>query len=606
MMLGTRLTTTGVIALLATVSHVGCGELGTIPASVPHTLVVTPVDTLVTEGDRAKLTATVLDEDGRVIPGPPSWAPPKWIVTPDRVIDIEPDGTFTVLGGGKLRVLARVAGLDATVALRTNPKDLELSAGAVYLTQAAQNLEGTVPLIAGRPAFLRVFPMGDETSFFSPRALASFYQDGQLVHSTSLSTVAAEISTEPEEGNLLLSNNATIPGSVIQPGVRMTVQLDPDGIVPAAPGSQLRIPAEGAMSLNVVEMPVYEQTIVPTVQDSFPGSEEIVRWFEGKTADDVFFRFARTVLPIGEMDVTIHEPFRTTVDLRTEQGWILWLREIETAWVLEGRRGYYYGATMLPPRSAYGGLGYLWAPVSVGRNSRQTYAHELGHNMNLYHIDCGGAGNPDTGFPYDPTLGSWGFDVESGGLIHPRQYSDLMTYCDPAWVSDYSFGRAINRRLAVEGSASRAAWDALPVESTIMLWGGAVDGELALEPAFAIKARPVLPRQGGPYRLEAHGVDGQLKFGFDFTPSEVEHGGSHFHFTVPYDPATEGALERVVLSGPEGELVLEPGSTSPMAIIVNRSSGQVRAILRDWEGRAAASGADVDILVSDGLPWGGR
>ncbi len=594
----------GVAAFMVAASLAGCADLGTTPDKVPHSLVLEVADTLLTEGDRASLSVVVLDEDGNVIPGPPGWALPEWIVVPGGVMAVDPDGTLNVLGGGKVRVIARLAGLETEAGLRANPLELELSTAAVYLTQAAQNLDGTVPLIAGRDAFLRVFPVGDETSFFQPRARASFYLDGELVHSTPLSPMTEGIPTEPREDRLVFTHNARVPGSVIQPGLHMVVELDPDGVVPLAPGSQLRMPAEGTLPLNVVDMPVYHQTIVPTVQDSFPASQEVVPWFEGMTEDDVFFRFARTVLPIGEMEVTIHEPYRTSVNLRTEVGWNLWLREIETVWVMEGRRGYYYGASVLPPGTRWGGLGYLWTPVSVGRNSRQTYAHEVGHNMNLYHINCGSPGNPDANFPHDPeTLGSWGFDVAAGAIIHPRQYRDLMSYCDPAWVSDYSFRRAVNRRLAVERAPSRDLWQALPVESTLMLWGGVLNGELDLEPAFVIEASPRLPAQGGPYRLEGLGPNGELRFGFDFTPNPVDHGGANFHFNVPYDPDTDGVLARVVLSGPEGETTLGPGSTSPMAIILNRDSGQVSAIVRGWQGRATAAGGDGPrILVSDGLP----
>ena len=75
---------------------------------LPLSLVITPVDTLVTEGDQAQLRVTVLDEDGNVIAGPPDWAPPTWVVAPRRAIDIERDGTITALGGAEVRVVAGV------------------------------------------------------------------------------------------------------------------------------------------------------------------------------------------------------------------------------------------------------------------------------------------------------------------------------------------------------------------------------------------------------------------------------------------------------------------------------------------------------------------
>ncbi len=605
-------TTCRVGVCAAALALAGCDDLSTI-AVLPHSLVITPVDTLITEGDQAQLRVTVLDEDGNVIPGPPDWARPTWVVAPRRAIEIERDGTVTALGGAAVRLVAGVAGLTGEVYVRTNPLDLEFSAGAVYLTQAAQNLRGDVPLIAGRPAFLRIFPVGDEIGFFEPRARATFYRDGEViggevVHRASMNSVGGKIFTEPREAILHNSNNALIPGSVIQPGVEMVVELDPDGIVPLAPGSQLRFPAEGRMSLNVVEMPVYHQTIVPTVQTLYSASESVVGWAEGKTEDDPFFRFTRKVMPIGEMKVTIHEPVHTSVDLTDEVGWNRWIREVLTIWELEGRQGYYYGATPLPPRSAYGGLGYLQTPVSVGVNRTQTYTHEIGHNMSLRHIDCGGPSGADPAYPHDPnSIGIYGFDVEASAIVHPRQYVDLMTYCDPTWISDYSFRIALNRRLQLESEPTRAAWEAIPQESTIMLWGGRTgEGEMLMEPAFLVEARSSVPATGGPYRLEGYGPGGELRFGFDFTPQPVEFGGEHFHFNVPYDPDRDGGLERVVLSGPEGEVLLGPSSTSPMAIIINRSSGQVRAILREWNGSMALAVGDTEILVSDGLPRAAR
>ena len=68
----------------------------------------------------------------------------------------------------------------------------------------------------------------------------------------------------------------------------------------------------------------------------------------------------------------------------------------------------------------------------------------------------------------------------------------------------------------------------------------------------------------------------------------------------------DGALERVVLSGPEGEAVMEASGSTPMAIIRNRSDGQVRAMARNWTGASALLAQDVEVLVSYGLPGGGR
>ena len=75
------------------------------------------------------------------------------------------------------------------------------------------------------------------------------------------------------------------------------------------------------------------------------------------------------------------------------------------------------------------------------------------------------------------------------------------------------------------------------------------------------------------------------------------------------------ALERIVLTGPEGTAALDRDTHVPMAIVVDRASGRIRAILRGEAAEAriadaaAAEGTQADtsesgtrVLVSYGLP----
>lgn len=601
-----------VVAAVAAASG-SCADLALEPDRVPHSMVLLPADTLITEGEPLRLRVTVLDEEGNVIPGPPSWAPPTWEVLDSDAVQIEPDGTVNGGAGTSTRITARSAGLEAWTTLRINPLSVALSAPVIYLNQAAQNLDGTVPIIAGRKALLRVFANGDEVSFYQPRVRATFYRDGETVHRVSINPPAELLPDEVVENRIDRSYNAVIPGEVLQPGVGLVVEIDPDGVVPQSAVSQSRIPAQGVMPLDIVNMPTLHQVIVPVLVTWAP-DERVFNWTRGLTAESPRLQLARTLLPIGDMTVEVHETYHTSADLTVGAGWRAFLREIEFLYYMEGEKGYYYGALQLPSGSAWGGLGYLNLPVSVGRASEGTYAHELGHNMNLRHAPCGSAGGPDPNYPYDDgSSGIWGYHIGRGRLIDPEQYRDLMGYCSPDWVSDYHFIRATNYRMARDtGPAADASPPAgaanTPAASdkTLLLWGGAGGGELLLEPAFLIDAPATLPETGGPYRLEGLGPDGERRFEFAFTPDPVEHGGAHFMFAVPYDPERDGTLERVVLTGPDGEFTLRAGSTPPMAIITNRATGQVRAILRDWNGGFNRVGGDIEIMVSDGLPGGAR
>ena len=227
--------------------------------------------------------------------------------------------------------------------------------------------------------------------------------------------------------------------------------------------------------------------------------------------------------------------------------------------------------------------------------------------MSLRHAPCGSAGGPDPNYPHDGgEAGVWGYDIQRTRLLNPVDYKDLMGYCNPDWISDYHYKRAFDHRRATEDFSGAPAVDQAPSEKTLLLWGSVYDGELVLEPAFLVEGAPRLPKSGGPYRLEGMGAGGRTHFSFSFTPDPVEYGGGQFLFTLPYDPERDGALERVVLSGPEGEFVLGPSSETPMAIITNRATGQVRAIVRDWNGGFNLVDGDTEIMVSDGLPGGAR
>ena len=600
------------LASLAAIVVAGCADLALEPGQIPHSLSISPEDARVKVGDVGEFTVTVFDDDGQVIPGPPAWAPAEWEVADPSMVEFGPDGDFTALAHGEARIGARSAGLLARTTLLVSPSSVRLTAPAVYLNQAIQRLDGTVPLIAGRRALLRVFVTGDEVSYYEPRAYADFLIGGRVIHTAPMDPPHV-IPDAVDEKWRLQSFNAEIPGEVIRPGVGLSIEMDPDGVVPLRPGSERRVPAEGTLALKVVELPVHFQTLVPVIAATDP-REQIRIWAEDMTAESEWLQFARSVLPIGEMHLTMHEPFYTSVDLNTFDGWRQLISDIRTLRTMENGRGYYYGAFHRANLTGLVGLGYIGYPVSIGLSQDDTFAHEVGHNMSLAHAPCGGAGGADPKFPYrDGSTGVWGYNPAGGGIIDPDQYKDLMGYCNPNWVSDYSFEKALNFRVRTEirpGGGDPGGVEPVdvrgPAEQTLLLRGRAVGGELVLEPAFLIETQPVLPGGDGPYRLEGFGSGGRIVFSFDFTPTPLEFGGGDFLFTVPYDAESNGALERVVLSGPEGEFVLGPSSTRPMAIITNRDNGQVRAILRNWNGGLNLLDENTEIVFSDGLPDGVR
>src|SRR5690606_9479822 len=103
---------------------------------------------------------------------------------------------------------------------------------------------------------------------------------------------------------------------------------------------------------------------------------------------------------------------------------------------------YYYGMVRVVSGST-AGLGTVGSPTAIGRDdSAPTQVHESGHNFGRRHAPCGGAANPDPSYP-DPNayLVSWGYDLLHNRLYNPASYRDLMSYCQPEWISEYNYTR---------------------------------------------------------------------------------------------------------------------------------------------------------------------
>ena len=132
---------------------------------------------------------------------------------PEPIVCEDPESNTE---GPKCSGLDIVAGDLLVVA---NPRTVALSIPAAHLTQGSQDLNGSVPLMAGREALLRVFATADERYIVGHEGQATFFVRGQEVYSASLETPASSIHLDVEEGRLGQSFNARIPGHVLQPGL---------------------------------------------------------------------------------------------------------------------------------------------------------------------------------------------------------------------------------------------------------------------------------------------------------------------------------------------------------------------------------------------------
>ena len=486
---------------------------------------------------------------------------------------------------------------------------------AAYLTQAVQSREFPVPLVAGEPALLRVFVTAQHAAgAHMPPVRASFYVDGSVIHRAEIPGTSDSIPVGVNEGSLSNSANAEIPGRVIQPGLEVVIEPDPEGTLDPGLGVARRIPAVGRMAVDVRAMPVFEVTLVPFIWEENPDSS-IIETVAAMAADPQgheLFERTHLLLPISEIDAMAHPPVATS----TNNGWEL-LHEVEMIRIAEGVRGHYL-AVMAPPTTPGGLLGVAndigsWSSFSI--LDSETIAHEFGHNRNLYHAPCGGAGGPDRYYPYGQgNIGAWGYDFGTGSLVEPGQ-PDFMSYCEPTWTSDYQFTNAVRYRLETETGSILIATAAAQAASdrALLLWGG-LDGEGAprLRPSFFIDAPPALPETDGPWSLTGTDGTGTVLFSLSFAMSEftdTDDGRAGFSFAVPVTWTEE--LAEIALQGPEGSIDIDRDTDLPMTILRDPATGRIRGILDGTPTQAPGTGPavaaatalqELETLFSRGIP----
>jgi len=469
-------------------------------------------------------------------PGTYTLSAAKVFACPDAFVPSQLSQTAEVTVAG---VAARTSSYSAT---RDSASGLNLRIDAAHLVQVTQNYRGTVAMIAGRPALLRVFGVANQCNSAAPKVRVT-------LNGTVLDLAAGSSSVTPlaDEGVLLSTWNYAVPAALVQPGLTLVAEIDPDNAVAEADETDNRYPATGAKEIDVRAVPMVRVMMVPVTFSANNSTGDV-----SAANVEQYLDLSRRIHPVLGYDVAVREPFTTSQPLlQTENqngAWSRVLQEIAALRIADAdesrttftgggaatgdRRAepqpgaYYFGVVKTTYSSGVAGVGFIGQPASIGwdrlPSGSVVVAHELGHNFGRLHTPCGNPGGVDQSYPTTGRyaggfIGAFGYDAQASKLIDPAQYTDVMGYCSNPWISDYTYMgmlRWVQQNPLTQPVVSGVA------QPSVFLWGRIVNGRPELEPAFEIHAPPTLPK-GGPHRLSALDANGREILGVSFSGERI-------------------------------------------------------------------------------------
>jgi len=566
------------IALLA-----ACGDGGVEPGPIVASVGVTPTTVDLALGATAQLSAAVRDSRGNPVSTSVTWSS-----NATGVATVSPSGLVTAVGAGSARIKAAVGSVegfaDVSVA---GSQAVQL---AVQLTQAIQNGAGTLPLVEGRAAAANLLASATPAIPGGVRVAFHLLQAGTVVFADTVSTgsLTEVVSLESPSAQVLLPANLVTAATSWE----ATVLSAASG---AGPAMALRFPALAPAPLSIATLPALPIRFVP-VMISAPSSSI------GNVDDanlDQYLVAVRAVLPTGPITATVAQPFSTSASFGSPPSggdpsfWIQLVQELDLARTLDPSYSAHYWYGVIRPPSGFnqvtnggwsaiasdpndtGPGGRTSSGVTVGWFNNQGLAaelvsHELGHAFGRRHAPSCGAGSPlDTSFPYPGgNIGQVGHDVASWARGIATRASpiassagDVMGYCSPQWVSDYTWD-------AIRQWRQASAPIVGPPSGRVVAVTGRIDsdGVPEIDPGFVTEG-PLAPEgRGATVRVRLLDRQGRTMAERWERAVRQEHGELRtFTALVPISAAVERELATVVVEsagrwrsrsiGPVGDVV---------------------------------------------------
>jgi hypothetical protein len=475
--------------------------------------------------------------------------------------------------------------VSATVLYSKTASSLDLSIGAMYLTQSTQTLTGAVPLVADRDGYLRVFVIANQNNAVAPTVRVRLYANGKQEGSTiTIPAPGPSVPKTVDESSLANSWNVPLSGSLIKPGLSILADVDPNQTISESRRNNNSFPVSGtALPLSVKAMSTFYLRFVPVKRTS----ENLTGGVSAANKDALLVKTVK-IHPISGISSDVHATYTSSgpklIASNSNSAWDALLVEMELLRVSEGSPRNYFGIVKTSYNGGIAGISYIGGNASVGYDGAsavEIISHELGHSWGRFHAPCGINGNTDPHYPYPAgNIGVYGLDVATKTL-YPPATAEVMSYCHPQWISDYTYSGVYSWRVVHPSSSDFVKADFVPC---VIVWGHITNGDVVLEPSFQLLTHPSLPEKSGAYALRALDANGAQLFALSFdgdTIADADGAGRSFAYAIPLARAMK-PIASLELAGPQGSArrVASPGSMSGSASNVSasvRASGNVNA-----------------------------
>ena len=413
-----------------------------------------------------------------------------------------------------------------------------------------------------------------------PELRVRIHDAEDLVLADGLDRLFAPVTARPSEtgGEFVTLYGFDLPGNLYHAAHRASYEIDPD--------QQLDETNEDdnveRVRFGGLTPPTFRITFIP-IQSSVGTPEPI--------DPEAYMTSLLDLLPIaddyraGTGDVLVYEGEQWNQRDAALQLLHLWNAQADAD-------EFYHGIFDYPFDGSSCGFAWYGSPVAVSGQlddgcTPNIYAHEVGHNFQLDHAPGGcGANDPDPDYPYEgagvgPRRG-WLFS-EAKFIDPDAGYYDVMSYCEPNFISDYHYEKAVDywRRPRADqtvaaavraASAGRQASDQATSRRT-------PPRERASRPSMALTGSVDAFGRWSPAQVSASSKPPRTaRPGGSFTLTLVDEGGTELHreplATHPASngdgaawsarvPVPQAATLRLVIRDQTGRVVLRQAITEP-------------------------------------------